>query len=339
MAWEPASSMNNTFKDKRILILGGMGFIGSNLAIRLVALGADVTVVDSMLPQYGGNVANLEPVADQCHINFADIRDQHSMNYMVQGQDVIFSMAGQTSHVDSMTDPFTDLDINCRSQLALLESCRKHNPGVTIVYGSTRQLYGRPQYLPVDEDHPVEPADVNGINKLAAENYYTLYSRVHGMQCVSLRLTNTYGPRQHLRGNKQGFVGIFIRLAISGEKIRIFGTGQQRRDFNYIDDVVDALLLSAQNPDLAGKALNLGADEHYSLLEFVEILQQSCDFEYEIVPFPPEHKVIDIGDYYGDYTRFKAGTGWQPQVKLDDGLKRTVEYFLPRTHLYWDTDD
>ncbi|MBW1635769.1 MAG: NAD-dependent epimerase/dehydratase family protein [Deltaproteobacteria bacterium] len=327
--------MKNIFEKKRILVLGGMGFIGSNLAIRLNKFGGDVKIVDSMLPQYGGNVANIDSIKDSCQVNFADIRDQHSMNYLVQRADIIYSMAGQTSHVDSMTDPITDLDINCRSQLALLESCRLYNPGVTIVYASTRQLYGRPQYLPVDEDHPIEPVDVNGINKLAAEMYYTLYSQVYGMNCVSLRLTNTYGPRQHLQGNNQGFAGIFIRMAIKGEKIKIFGTGEQRRDFNYIDDVVEALLLAAASRKLKGMVFNLGAREHYSLLEFVQHLGSFCDFTHELVPFPAEHKVIDIGDYYGDFSRFEAATGWTPRVNLHDGLERTVDYFKSRGHLYW----
>ena len=328
--------MTHQINGKRVLILGGMGFIGSNLAIRLVELGAEVTLVDSMLPQYGGNLANIEPIQGRCRINYADIRDPHTMNYLVQGVDIIYSLAGQTSHVESMTDPFTDLDINCRSQLSLLESCRKVNPTVTIVYGSTRQLYGRPQYLPVDELHPIEPVDVNGINKLAAEKYFTLYSQVYGMKCISLRLTNTYGPRQHLRGNKQGFVGIFIRMAISGETIKIFGDGQQRRDFNYIDDVVEAMLLASTTPNLDGQLFNLGAREHYSLLAFVQLLQRHCDFDYEIVPFPPEHKVIDIGDYYSDFTRFHDATHWEPHVTLEEGLARTVDYFKTRTTLYWD---
>ena len=323
------------FRGRRVLILGGMGFIGSSLAIRLVSLGARVTIVDSMLPQYGGNLANVEPILDKCHINYTDIRDRHSMRYLVQDVDVLYSMAGQTSHIESMTDPLTDLDINCRSQLALLETCRKHNPAVTILYASTRQLYGRPQYLPVDEDHPTEPVDVNGINKLAAEKYYTLYSDVYGMRCAALRLTNTYGPRQHLRGNKQGFVGIFIRMAIDGETIRIFGTGEQRRDFNYIDDVVDAFLLATDHPDVWGKTFNFGATEHYSLRQFVEILRKYAEFEYKFVPFPPEHKAIDIGDYYGDYSRFHEVTGWEPKISLDEGLQRTMAYFKPRAAQYW----
>lgn len=317
------------FGGRKVLILGGLGFIGSNLAIRCAQLGADVTLVDSMLPQYGGNLANIEPVRDQVRINYSDIRDKFSLDYLVRDADVIYSVAGQTSHIESMTDPLTDLDINCRSQLSILESCRAHNPNVTIVYASTRQLYGRPKYLPVDENHPIEPADVNGINKLAAEMYYTLYSQVHGMRCVSLRLTNTYGPRQQLRGNKQGFVGIFLRLAIRGEKIKIFGTGAQRRDFNYIDDVVDAFLLAADNESMSGNVYNLGANEHYSLSEFVNLLAGNCEFEQEIVPFPPGHEAIDIGDYYADFSRFREVSGWEPKVELVEGLGRTVAFFKP----------
>lgn len=322
------------FAGRKVLILGGMGFIGSNLAIRLVSLGAEVTLVDSMLPQYGGSLTNIEPIAGRCHVNYSDIRDQHSLDYLVKDVEVIYNMAGQTSHIESMTDPMTDLEINCRSQLSLLESCRSQNPEVKVVFASTRQLYGRPQYLPVDEKHPTAPVDVNGVHKLAAEKYYAVYSQVYGLRCVSLRLTNTYGPRQQLRGNKQGFVGIFVRMAIHGEKISIFGDGRQLRDFNYVDDVVDALLLATDNERLYGNVYNLGADDRHSLLDFVEILSQNCDFEYETIPFPPDHEAIDIGDYYADASLFGRETGWAPQVPLEEGLKRTVEYFKPRIELY-----
>ena len=325
----------NEFEGKKVLILGGLGFIGSNLAIKLVSLGAKVILVDSMLEQYGGNLANIAPIKDQINVNFSDIRDQHSLNYIVQGVDIIYSVAGQTSHIESMTDPITDLDINCRSQLSVLESCRKHNPKVKIVYASTRQLYGRPEYLPVDENHPVIPVDVNGINKLAAEMYYTLYSQVYGMKCVSLRLTNTYGPRQHLKGNKQGFAGIFIRKAINGEQIQIFGDGKQLRDFNYIDDVVEAFLLATNNEKLYGNVYNLGANRNYSLIDFVNFLKKLCSFDISVIPFPSDHKVIDIGDYYGDYQLFHSLTGWQPKVELEEGLKKTVDYFRPRRKLSW----
>ena len=328
-------SLASDFKGKNVLILGGMGFIGSNLAIRLVEYGAHVTVVDSMLPQYGGNKANLEAVDGQININWSDIRDQYSLNYLVQDADVIYSVAGQTSHIESMTDPMTDLDINCRSQLAILEACRACNSEAVLVYASTRQLYGRPQYLPVDENHPVNPVDVNGVNKLAAENYYTLYSNVYGMKTVSLRLTNTYGPRQHLSGDKQGFAGIFIRRAISGEPIRIFGTGEQLRDFNYIDDVVDAFLVTTFNKASYGNVYNLGAKRHYSLLDFVKILHESCEFSHELIPFPKDHEVIDIGDYYASFDLFREVTGWSPEIELQEGLNKTVAYFEPRRSLYW----
>lgn len=325
----------NEFRGKRVLVLGGVGFIGSNLALRLVELGADVTLVDSMLPQFGGNLANIEPIRDRVRVNYSDIRDPYSMDYLVRDVDLIYSVAGQTSHIDSMTDPTTDLEINCASQLTLLEACRRHNPGVVIVYASTRQLYGRPQYLPVDEKHPNVPVDVNGINKLAAEQYYTLYSQVHGLKCVSLRLTNTYGPRQQLRGTSQGFVGIFLRLALSGEPIKIFGTGTQLRDFNYVDDAVEAFVLSAFNEALYGRVFNLGADRHYSLLDFVHLLQRLCTFEFSLVPFPPEHSAIDIGDFYSSYALFNSLTGWKPAIDLEAGLERTVAYFRPRAELYW----
>lgn len=323
------------FSGKKVLILGGAGFIGSNLALRLVDLGAEVVVVDGMLEQYGGNMTNLEPIKDRITINFADIRNRRPLQYLVPEAEIIFSLAGQTSHIESMTDPITDMDINCRSQLSLLDCCRDWNKGATIVYASTRQLYGRPQYLPVDEKHPVVPVDVNGINKLAAELYYTLYSQVYGLKCVSLRLTNTYGPRQHVNGNKQGFAGIFIRKAISGEKIQIFGDGKQLRDFNYVDDVVDAFLLAASDPALAGGLFNLGADRYYSLVDFVELLHSTCEFEHQLIPFPPEHKVIDIGDYYGSYQLFHEATGWKPKVELAEGLAETVTYFKQHRTAYW----
>jgi nucleoside-diphosphate-sugar epimerase len=324
------------FRDSKVLILGGLGFIGSNLAIRLVSLGARVTLVDSMLPEYGGNLQSIASVANQLHVNFSDIRDRHSLKHLVKESSVIFSLAGQTSHIESMNDPFTDLDINCTSQLSLLECCRTLNQDAVIVYASTRQVYGKPRYLPVDERHPLTPVDVNGINKLAAEQYFTLYANVHNLCCVSLRLTNTYGPRQHLRGNKQGFAGVFIRQAINGECIKVFGTGTQVRDFNYVDDVVDALLLASADRRLAGEALNLGSPDTYSLLDFVEILHEYCEFRHEVVPFPPDHKAIDIGDYYADYSQFKKKTGWEPRVRLRDGLRETIQYFRQYGPLYWE---
>lgn len=315
------------YKDKRVLITGGIGFIGSNLALRLVELGAQVTLVDSMLPAYGATLRNIEPIKDKVHVNFSDVRDAASLSYIVQGQDVIFSLAGQISHIDSMCDPLTDMEINCRSQLSLLECCRLKNPKVAIVFASTRQVYGRPQYLPVNEEHPLLPVDVNGINNLAAEMYYALYYKVYGMRTVSLRLTNTYGPRMDLKSNTKGFVGIFVRKALKGEVIKIYGTGEQLRDFNYVDDVVAALIIAGATGETAGKAFNIGHPEPKSLLQFVETLRMFTEFSYELVPFPPEIGIIDIGDYYSDFQKFHEVTDWSPRVDLAAGLEKTVMYY------------
>ncbi|ARN73870.1 GDP-mannose 4,6-dehydratase [Oceanicoccus sagamiensis] len=315
------------FSNKRVLIIGGLGFIGSNLAKRLVELGSHVKIVDSMLSQYGGNLANIAGFEDSIEVNFSDIRDAHSLAYLVRDIDIIYSMAGQTSHIESMRDPYTDLEINCTSQLTILECCRKFNPEVEIIYASTRQLYGRPQYLPVDEKHPIAPVDVNGINKYAGEMYYQLYHQVYGMKCTSLRLTNTYGPRQHLKDDKQGFVGIFVRLALQGQPITIFGDGKQRRDFNYVDDVVEAFLVSTGNKNLWGNAYNLGHTDKHSLTEFVELLSKHADFESDQIPFPDDRKAIDIGDYYADFSLFQSITGWAPKTSLEEGLEKTIAYF------------
>jgi nucleoside-diphosphate-sugar epimerase len=324
----------NSLVGRRVLILGGLGFIGSNLTIRLASLGAKVVVVDSMLPCYGGNLLNIEPVKDQIDINFSDIRDIYSLEYLVKGVEYIFSVAGQTSHLLSMTDPFTDLDINCRAQLSILECCRKFNRDVTIINASTRQVYGKPLSLPVNENHPLVPTDVNGINKVASEHYYALYSKLYGIRCVSLRLTNTYGPRQQLRGNDQGFTGIFIRNALTQNRIDIFGDGTQKRDFNYIDDVVDAFILVAENTTLESHIYNLGTEKVYTLLDFLKILNGICPLEYRLVPFPPDHAAIDIGDFQADYSKLKAETGWKPRIDLAEGLARTVDYFRPKIEGY-----
>jgi len=315
------------YHGRRVLVTGGLGFIGSNLAIRLVGLDAEVVLVDAMLPAYGATLRNIEPVRERVRVNFSDVRDRHSLSHLIREQDLIFSLAGQISHSESMRDPMTDLEINCCSQLSLLECCRRENREVKIVFASTRQLYGRPQYLPVDEAHPLVPVDVNGTNKLAAEHYYTLYHDVYGIGTVSLRLTNTYGPRMEIANDKKGFVGVFVRKALEGQKIQIYGSGEQKRDFNYVDDVVEALLLAGASGSVSGQVFNLGHPEPTSLLEFVKILGELADFEFELVPFPPEAKAIDIGDYYGDFRKFHQATGWHPEVDLRSGLARTLEYY------------
>lgn len=322
--------MHDFFRGRRVLVTGGLGFIGSNLALELVQRGAQVTLLDSMIPAYHASIANISEIRDQVSVNYSDVRDVHSLPYLLRHQDIIFSLAGQVSHIDSMTDPLTDLDINCRSQLTLLECCRSENPTARLVLAGTRQIYGKPKYLPVDEQHPYAPSDVNGINKLAAEMYFSLYADVYGMHTTSLRLTNTYGPRMDLCSPNKGFMGVFLRKALAGQPIQLFGTGDQHRDFNLVDDVVAALLLAAEHDGCRGQNFNLGHHEHHSLKEVVGILQGMVDFEFSCVPFPPDRQAIDIGDYYGDYSKFFQLTGWKPKFSLAEGLQRTVDFFRTR---------
>lgn len=324
------------FSGRRILITGGLGFIGSNLAHRLAALGADVLLVDSLIPDYGGNLFNIHEIKDRVRVNIADVRDEYGMDYLVRGHEIIFNLAGQVSHLDSMSDPYTDLEINCRSHLSILEACRKHNPAVTIVYASTRQIYGRPQYLPVDEMHPLAPTDINGIHKLAAEWYYRVYHRVYGLRTASLRMTNTYGPRMRVKDARQTFIGWWLRQMVEGEELQIFGTGQQQRDFDYIDDVVEALLVVAANTNAAGQVYNLGGDEPISLLALAQLLiEVNGSGRYRIVPFPPERERIDIGDFCGDYARIREQLGWRPRVPLREGLARTLAFYRQHREQYW----
>ena len=324
------------FRLKKVLITGGLGFIGSNLARRLTALGADVTIVDSMIPGYGGNLFNIAGIRDRVNVNISDIRDPHSMKYLVQRQDYIFNLAGQVSHIDSMADPITDLDINCRAQLSLLEACRHNNPRTKIVYAGTRQVYGRPKYLPVDEQHPIAPTDVNGINKIVAEWYHTLFYKVYGLRTSCLRLTNVYGPRQLLKHNRQGFIGWFIRQAIDGEEIQLFGTGQQLRDLNFVEDVIDAFLVAAEKEEADGQVFGLGHPEPVSLLQLAQLLLEITGRgSYRLVPFPPERAKIDIGDVYGDYSKIQKTLGWEPKVGLREGLSLTVEYYKRFKRDYW----
>lgn len=316
------------YKGLSVIITGGLGFIGSNLAISLVQLGAKVTIVDSLIPEYGGNLFNIEVVKDRVRINIADVRDNYSMKYLVRGHDIMFNLAGQVSHIDSMEDPFTDLAINTQSQLSILEACRRNNPDIKIIFASTRQIYGKPQYLPVDEMHPLQPTDVNGINKIAGEQYHILYHQVYELKTVVLRLTNTYGPRLLVKHNRQGFLGWFIRLLIEDREISIFGDGQQLRDLNYIDDVIEALLLSGVRKEAEGQIMNLGDSAPVSLLDIVKMMVEINGYgKYKIIPFPDELKKIDIGDYYSDFSRAKKILGWEPKTELRDGLLKTIEYY------------
>ncbi len=323
--------MEEAFADKNILITGGLGFIGSNLARRLVDAGAHVTLVDSLIPEYGGHLFNIAGIEEQVRVNISDVRDEHSMKYLVQGQDYLFNLAGQTSHMDSMQAPQTDLEINVRAQLSILESCRKHNPTVKIVFASTRQIYGKPDYLPVDEKHPLRPVDVNGINKMAGEWYHILYHNVYGLRACALRLTNTYGPRMRIKDARQTFLGIWIRLLLEGKSFEVWG-GEQLRDFSYVDDTVDALLLTAQHEAADGKVFNVGGEPVVSLLETAQLLvEANSGGEFAVHVFPADRKRIDIGDYYADDQLLRQTVGWQPNTPLADGLSRTINYY--RQHL------
>jgi UDP-glucose 4-epimerase len=319
------------YSGRRVLITGGLGFIGSNLARQLVALGADVLLVDSLIPDYGGNLFNLDGIADRVRVNIADVRQHNSMNYLVRDREVIFNLAGQVSHIDSMKDPYADLEINCRGQLTILEACRYNCPGVKVVYAGTRQVYGRPTSLPVDEQHLVRPTDINGINKAAGEYYHLVYNNVFGVRACSLRLTNVYGPRQLIRHNRQGFIGWFVRRAIEGQPIQIYGDGSQLRDFVYVDDAVDAFLRAGASDACNGRVFNVGGDRPISHRELAALLVRlagSGSIEY--VDWPTEKKAIDIGDFYADSSKIKRIAGWESRTALEDGLAATIAYY--RTH-------
>ena len=324
-----ASSVDfsGVFSGRRVLVTGGLGFIGSNLVRALVKLGADVTVVDSLIPEYGGNLRNLAGVADKVRINISDVRDHHSLPHFVREQDFLFNLAGQTSHMDSMSDPETDLEINARAQLSILEACRLHNPGIRIVFASTRQIYGKPDYLPVDEKHPLRPVDVNGINKLAGESYHLLYHRVHGIRSTVLRLTNTIDPRMRVKDARQTFVGVWIKKILSGETIEVWG-GEQLRDFTYVDDAVEAFFLAASRPEALGETFNVGGTLPVSLKQLAELLVEvNGRGELALRNFPGDRKKIDIGDFYADYRLISEKLGWKPRVTLRTALAKTLTYY------------
>jgi len=330
--WDP-----DIFTGSDVLVTGGLGFIGSALARRLVELGAKVTLVDSLIPEYGGNLFNIQDIRDRVTVDLTDVRDAAAMSSLIKKRQFLFNLAGQTSHLDSMTDPMTDLNINAAAQLHILEACRLHNRDLKIVFASTRQVYGRPEYLPVDEKHPIEPVDINGINKLAGEWYHLLYNNVYQIRACALRLTNTYGPGMRVKDARQTFLGIWIRRLIEGKPIQIFGDGKQRRDFNFVTDVVEALLRAAASREADGQLFNLGHHEQISLRELASMLVEiNGSGNYELVPFPDDRKAIDIGDYYADFRKIDEVLGWSPQVTLENGLKQTLEFYRANQGHYWD---
>lgn len=320
-------NFSEAFRSKTVLITGGAGFIGSNLARRLVGLGARVNLVDNMREGHGGNLHNIADIAGCVTLNISDVGDQTSLHFFLRNADFIFNLAGQTSHMDSMVDPFADLKVNTEAQISLLESCRKWNAAARVVFASTRQIYGKPRTLPVAEDHLLEPVDVNGINKMAGEWYHVLYNRVYGLRCTSLRLTNTYGPRMRIKDARQTFLGVWIKAVLSGSEFEVWG-GDQLRDYNYIEDVIDAFLLTAATDSTIGHIYNLGHSEVLSLRDtaqtLVDVAQRG---RFAIREFPTERKSIDIGSFYSDYQKFSRATGWVPRTRLAEGLDHSLRYF------------
>jgi UDP-glucose 4-epimerase len=330
-----SSAYLDFYRGRRVMVTGGLGFIGSNLARRLVALDADVLLVDSLIPDYGGNPFNIAGIEQAVRVSTADVRNRDAMEKLLPGQEVIFNLAGQVSHIDSMRDPYTDLDINCRSQLTLLEACRHHNPAAKVVFAGTRQIYGRPDSLPVDETHPVRPTDINGINKAAGEYYHLVYSNVFGVRACSLRLTNVYGPRQLIRHNRQGFLAWFIRLAIDDATIQIYGDGSQLRDFVFVDDAADAFLRVGYDDGCNGQVFNVGGREPISHRHLTALLIDVAGAgRVEYVEWPRDKLAIDIGSFYADSGKLLRATGWVPTTTLREGLSRTIQYYRANYEQY-----
>ena len=322
------------FQGAHVAVTGGVGLIGSTLARRLVELGSDVLLIDNMTPEGGANFANIAAIRDRVRVNIADIRDREAMRHLLAGRDFLFDLAAQTSHLDSMKAPFDDLAINATAQLQLLETCREVAPAIVIVHAGTRQIYGRPRYVPVDEAHPLNPTDVNGVNKMAGEAFHLMFHSAYGLDTRSLRLTNVYGPGMRIKDARQNFLGIWLRRVVEGDAFEVWG-GEQRRDMVFVDDAAEAFLAAALTADTRGKALNVGGDAPYSLAEIAAaIIAANGGGRYETKEFPPERKRIDIGDFVTDDRQFRALAGWQPRVTLAEGLKRSLDYYRPYLAAY-----
>jgi UDP-glucose 4-epimerase len=329
-------SADVAFDGARTLITGGLGFIGSNLAIRLVAAGARVTLVDAMIPEYGGNLFNIAPVRDRVTINFGDICDALAMNWLVRGQDFVFHLAGQVSHVKSMTDPFPDIEYNIKGTAVIMEALRRYNPRARIVFTGTRGQYGPATRLPVDETAPTNPKAIYEISNLTAEKIILVYHQTHGIPAVLLRLTNVYGPRAQMMHPHYGVVNWFVRQALDGVPLRVFGDGRILRDFLYVEDCVDALVRCALCEQAYGEIFNVGVDRPTSFLELACLLSRLCEgARWEFAPFSPERKAQEPGDFYSDITKIRTWVGWEPATSLEEGLRRTLAYYQTYREHYW----
>jgi UDP-glucose 4-epimerase len=328
---------DRVFAGARVLITGGLGFVGSNLAIRLVGAGARVTLVDAMIPEYGGNLFNVAPVADQVTIHFGDICDRHAMSWLVRGQDYVFHLAGQVSHLMSLTDPFLDIEYNIKGTAVLMEAIRRQNPRGKVVFTGTRGQYGPATRLPVSEDAPTNPKAIYEISNLTAEKIIQVYHQTHSIAAVLLRLTNVYGPRAQMKHSQYGVVNWFVRQALDNVPIKVFGNGRILRDFLFVEDCVDALVRSAACERAVGEILNVGVDRPTSFLELAQTLTRLCPgSSWEFAPFSPERKVQEPGDFYSDITKIRTLVGWEPVTALEDGLRRTLDYYRAHRAHYWE---
>ncbi len=320
---------------KEVLITGGLGFIGSTIAHKSVSLGAKVTIYDACLDPYGWNYANIVEIKDKVSVLKADVRDFDKLKNAVRGKDYVFDCAAQVSHTLSMSDPFLDLDINCRGALNLLEACRRFNDRVKIVYSSTRGVVGTPKYSPVDEEHPTNPADIQGINKLAAEKYFMLYNNAYGLNSCSMRISNAYGPRAQVKTGDYAIVNWFIKRVLSGEPLYVYGDGSQTRDYIYSEDIAEAMILAAQSEKSNGQIFMLGSGVETKFIDVVRLIVKLAG-KGEIVkkPWPPERKAIEIGRFIGSNARIRKVLGWEPKTSLDEGLKQTVEFYCKRLKEY-----
>lgn len=319
---------------RTILVTGGLGFLGSNLVHALVRWGARVRVLDALLEPYGGNMHNLDGVADRVSVTVADIRDTAAVAHVTRDVDVVFHIAAQTSHVDSMTDPFLDLDMNGRGNLMLLQALQ--GASCRLVYAGTRAQYGRVTRIPVDEEHRLDPIDIYGVHKAAAEQQCFIMGRLHGFPVVSLRINNTYGPRHQMKHARYGILNWFVRVAMDGGVIPVYAPGDQLRDYNHVDDVTEAFLLAGHRPEAEGRVFNLGSGGGVRFVDMVDAVVSAAGAgAREMVPWPEERRRIEVGDYLADIGLARRLLGWEPRIPLDEGLRRTVDYYRDRREHYW----